>query len=355
MSNKIDPNPGIYAVVVKAASALIDTGVNVSRIVSLSQVSFVQNPVEIEPVIRLSFIEVRFAHPLTATVLAYQQIIEELEVIPPEISQTNPLGGVDSFYLASETEYEEIEAAQPTPDSFRIEEVPEPSAPPTTIPTLPPRAGAIAESPPQAEGFSLEDLVILSLVEQDGLTMNLGQTQLIKKVETIARTISSATIEPIIQTDRAAVLNQYQLYTTDIVELSSYARELSLRMSVPSLPEAVLPSLPITASDQQKQEAGLNAKWGNPHYEIQLYIREAGGDWLPVGPESAINLASHPYQQSNLLNFFTRSLAFPIGINGEIGISLQSTDNGTPTETDSIILFGAIVHEITITRATTTQ
>lgn len=176
----------------------------------------------------------------------------------------------------------------------------------------------------------------------------------ISRVRTISKKlpIGSDAIFTIYENRAETIKNQllpeskYQL-----ISCNAFIRNLKLKSTIKSIPEAPLPVFPATASDTEKLQITLDIEWKSPRKNANLLLSSAPGVWDEIAYLSLLNVSGYPFRTYNIMDAFTDNLAIDLGDNGQVGIQISNVNYGLLTEVDSVVAYGSVVEEITVSSA----
>lgn len=170
----------------------------------------------------------------------------------------------------------------------------------------------------------------------------------ISRVRTIAyRVEGTEVIKTIYQTD-LVVGNEYQP-GYKIISFNAFIKNLKVFASIPSLPEAPLPSFAPTDTSTQKTMKVLDVEWGSPRKQMNVYITTDTGTvpiWHKIGSVSFLNPYRYPFRIYNLMDLFTDNLALELGENSRIGVQMEDVGYGVVTYQDTVVIHGSYTEEM---------
>lgn len=139
-----------------------------------------------------------------------------------------------------------------------------------------------------------------------------------------------------------APINDWGL--TDVAIFHGLIKMMSAQVSISSLPVTEVPALPEFPTADQKFTIARDSTWGQPRFDLQIYLRVAGGAWQPWATCSLQNHAGVPYYSIPLLAYLTDGLALGVAQDTEIGAAIKDAGYGAPTANDKCTIFYE-VHE----------
>lgn len=170
----------------------------------------------------------------------------------------------------------------------------------------------------------------------------------ISRVRTITYRVGiTQNIETIYQTN-LVIGSEYQP-GHKIISFNAFIKNLKIFASVPSLPEAPLPSFAPTDTSTQKTMKVLDVEWKSSRKQMNVFISSNINnvpDWHKVGSVSLLNPYGYPFRIYNLMDLFTDNLALELGENSRIGVQMQDVGYGLLTNTDEVTIHGSYTEEI---------
>lgn len=133
-----------------------------------------------------------------------------------------------------------------------------------------------------------------------------------------------------------------------VQSLTYYGFITSLRamVKVKSLEEYTLPDIDGGTQRTDRYVAIRESEWGQPRYEMSIFLRTSFVPWTEVARVSIQNRP--PFYQTDLLQFLTNQIAFEVANDGMIGVQFRDAGFGFPRDGDEVVLLGSVREEVTI-------
>ena len=176
--------------------------------------------------------------------------------------------------------------------------------------------------------------------------MSVSTFTVVKSIVLPLSASSGDTIVPVYESSPASISNLLPNGST-IISFNSFIKNLKVFASVQSLEESELPDIKLEDSDTDKLRKTLDIEWGSPRKQLNLYIA-TDSSWYQVGSVSLLNPYGYPFRIYNILDLFTDNLAFELGENGKVGISVQDVGYGLLTNVDKVTVHGSLIEEVVL-------
>lgn len=136
------------------------------------------------------------------------------------------------------------------------------------------------------------------------------------------------------------------LPTIQRVIKNGWVNSLRIMTKVISIAEVDLPTLTVEQSRTERLGIVRTTEWQSERKHLNLHLRLNANDWVKIGTVSILNIP--PFHIYDLVEYFTKDVAIPLGGYSAIGMSIENAGYGLLTGSDIIVVSGFATTEVVV-------